>query len=66
MSREFCQTMMSIGKLYSKEEIQALSNGQGTDVWRYRGGWYHNPNTDVNVPSCRHTWNQVLVRKKNG
>lgn len=65
-SRKFCQRLIALNKLYTREEIDSISNDQGEDAWRYRGGWYHNPQTDVNVPSCRHTWKQVLVRRKNG
>jgi len=64
-SREFCQRLMKLGKLYSREDIDKLSTILGYDVWKRRGGWYHNPNTDVNEPACRHEWRQVIVRRKN-
>jgi len=34
----------------SIEDINAISSRFGMDVWRYRGGWYHNPNTNKNEP----------------
>ena len=70
-SRDFCQDMMSMSKLYSKQEIEVLRNGMKsssiadvTDVWLARGGWYRKPETTTSVPYCRHIWKQVLVRKR--
>ena len=70
-SRDFCQDMMSMRKLYSKQEIEVLRNGMKssgiadvTDVWLARGGWYRKPETTTSVPYCRHIWKQVIVRKK--
>lgn len=62
-SREFCSTLISLDRLYTRSEIDTISATVGRDVWTYRGGWYHNPNTDVNTPSCRHEWKtNVVVR----
>ncbi len=67
-SRDFCKKMMSKKKLYSRKEIDLLRNdmtsGRTADVWLARGGWYRRPNTDTNIPFCRHIWKQVLVKKK--
>ena len=67
-SRNFCIQMMLQRKLYTREQIQNLTNinanGMGLDVFRYRGGWYHNPNTDRNTKWCRHIWTQAIVRRK--
>jgi len=67
-SRNFCIQMMLQRKLYSRDQIQNLTNmnanGMGLDVFRYRGGWYHNPNTDRNTKWCRHIWQQAIVRRK--
>jgi hypothetical protein len=70
-SRDFCQDMMSMRKLYSKQEIEFLRNGMKssgiadvTDVWLSRGGWYRKPDTTTSLPYCRHIWKQVIVRKK--
>jgi hypothetical protein len=43
-----------------------MSSILGYDVWKRRGGWYHNPDTDVNEPACRHQWNPIVVRRKQG
>jgi DNA-binding Lrp family transcriptional regulator len=63
-SREFCQRMTKLNRLYSREDIDKMSSILGYDVWKRRGGWYHNPKTDVNEPACRHEWTQKIVRRK--
>lgn len=62
-SREFCVDLIELDRLYTRTEIDTLSNEVGTDVWRYRGGWYTNPKTGVTTPSCRHEWKQNVVKK---
>lgn len=56
-SRNFCKTLMELNRLYTREEIEAI----GPNVFAYRGGWYHNPNTNKNEPGCRHEWSQVIT-----
>lgn len=73
-SRDFCRKMIAknIGSgkgLYTREEIEGKRNdidgsGNVTDVWLARGGWYRREGTDTSIPFCRHTWKQVIVRKK--
>ncbi len=60
-SRPFCERMLQLDKLYTREEINTIGKEVKRDVWSYRGGWYHNPDTDKNTPSCRHQWVQTLV-----
>lgn len=62
-TRDFCREMISLDRLYTRDEIDRLSNEMDLDVWRYRGGWYTNPNTDKTTPSCRHEWRQNVVRR---
>jgi hypothetical protein len=59
-SRPFCETLIALDRLYTREEINTISSNVKRDVWSYRGGWYHNPETDINTPSCRHTWVQNI------
>lgn len=61
-SREFCQEMIKLDRLYTRQEIDQISAAVDRNVWLYRGGWYHNPETDVTTPSCRHEWKQNIVR----
>jgi hypothetical protein len=63
-SRPFCERLMQLDRLYTREEINAISTAVERDVWSYRGGWYHNPDTQKNTPSCRHQWNQVITVKR--
>ena len=62
-SREFCEFMMSQDKVYTKSEIDEISALVDMDVFLYRGGWYHNPKTNVNTPYCRHEWRQHIILK---
>ena len=55
---------LSENRSFRIEDIQALSVKEGYDVFKFRGGWYHNPNTDNTTPYCRHFWEQRIVRKK--
>ena len=66
-NRDFCARMLSLNKLYTRAEIESLKNDMddfNTDVWEYKGGWYHDPARDVNVPQCRHYWQQIIVKRK--
>ncbi len=63
-SRPFCKKMVGLDLLYTRDEIDGLSNGFGLDVWAYKGGWYTNPNTDAPTPQCRHVWVSNVVKLK--
>lgn len=66
-NRDFCATMLEAKLLYTRAEIDSLNNDMqdfNTDVWKYKGGWYHDPARDVNVPQCRHYWQNVIVKRK--
>jgi hypothetical protein len=60
-SREFCRRLIDLNRLYSREEIDLISERIDRDVWRYRGGWYTNPDTGKTTPYCRHEWSQLVV-----
>lgn len=66
-SREFCTRMMQMGKLYTRAEIEEMSQIMDYSVWLRRGGWYTVPNTDppLHIPHCRHEWKQRIVRRKS-
>jgi len=66
-NRDFCRSMLDANRLYTRSEIDSLNNDMqdfNTDVWKYKGGWYHDPARDVNVPQCRHYWQNVIVKRK--
>jgi len=60
-TRSFCENLINLNRAYTRDEINAISASVGRDVWLYRGGWYHDPKTDTNRPSCRHFWKQNIV-----
>ena len=62
-SREFCQTLMKLNKLYTRQDIDQMSSIMGYSVWERRGEWYTLPGTNISRPSCRHVWNQQIVRR---
>jgi predicted transcriptional regulator len=62
-TRDFCRQIAESNRVYSREDINAMSTQLGYDVWKRRGGWYHNPVLDVNTPQCRHIWVQQLLRR---
>lgn len=66
-SRDFCREMLRSSRMYTRAELEGLTNdmdGDNTSVWRYRGGWYHNPETGINTPYCRHYWKSFIVRRR--
>lgn len=62
-TRPFCKKMVELSqtRFWTIEDINRISTQFGMDVWRYRGGWYHNPDTGKNEPSCRHYWKQNVI-----
>ena len=63
-SREFCIRLLGLNRLYTREDINRISERVDRNVWTYRGGWYTNPETQVSTPFCRHIWVQQLVIKR--
>jgi DNA-binding MarR family transcriptional regulator len=62
-TRPFCKGLIEMNKVYSRAEIEQVSQRLGYSVWQRRGGFYHNPKTDVTTPYCRHRWvEQVLIK----
>jgi hypothetical protein len=60
-SRDFCERLISANRKYTREDINTISSRVNRDVWKYRGGWYTNPDTQKSTPWCRHEWVQQLV-----
>lgn len=63
-NRPFCAEMLRLNRLYSRQEIDEISEEVGYSVWLRRGGWYTDPNTGIPRPSCRHTWMQKVITEK--
>jgi hypothetical protein len=54
-SREFCTILMQLGRLYTRQEIEAISLAVDRNVWLYRGGWYSSArNTTIQKDTSRH------------
>ncbi len=63
-SREFCEKLLELNRIFTREDINAISSKVDRDVWKYKGGWYTNPETGVTTPFCRHEWVQQITIKR--
>jgi DNA-binding MarR family transcriptional regulator len=65
-SRPLCERLYKDGNslLFTREEIQNISNQLGYSVFQLCGGWYRNPNTGRTTPYCRHEWVRNVVIEK--
>ncbi len=65
-SRPLCEMLYKNGNslLFTREEIQNISNQLGYSVFQLCGGWYRNPNTGRTTPYCRHEWVRNVVIEK--
>jgi hypothetical protein len=64
-TRPFCERLINLDRIYSRAEIQQISQRLGYSVWQRRGGFYTNPRTGVTTPYCRHRWLEQVVIKKS-
>lgn len=65
-NRPFCARMLQIAekKLWSRADIENISQRLGYSVWDRRGGWFTEPDGS-HRPYCRHRWEvKVVTRKK--
>lgn len=61
-NRPFCAKMMQLNRLYSRREIELISERLGYSVFDRRGGFW-NRGGEI-LPHCRHSWkSNLLVRK---
>lgn len=68
-SRPLCEKLYNAegpGKslLFTREEIQNISNQLGYSVFQLCGGWYRRPGTNIVTPYCRHEWKRNVVIEK--
>jgi hypothetical protein len=57
-TRPFCKKMVGLNRLYSRADIEKISERLGYSVFDRKGGfWGHNP-------ECRHRWVSHIVIKK--
>jgi DNA-binding MarR family transcriptional regulator len=63
-SRPLCKELIKRSLLFTREEIQNISNQLGYSVFQLCGGWYTNPNSGKRTPYCRHEWKRNVVVEK--
>lgn len=51
-TRDFCRDMIRKNMVFRIEDMDRLTNDQGTSALVWRGGW-----------NCRHSWSKILYRK---
>ncbi len=61
-SRPFCQKLMELNRLYTRKDIEIMSERLGYSVWDRKGGAWTKPNGEVSQ-ECRHQWVQQMVVK---
>lgn len=58
-TRPFCRKMIALNRLYSRADIEKISQRLGYSVWDHKGGWWGKS------PECRHRWvSSIVVKKK--
>ena len=64
-NRPFCARMLQLAKtkLWSRADIESISERLGYSVWDRRGGWFTEPNGN-HRPYCRHRWQVKIVTRK--
>ena len=62
-NRPFCAKMMELNRVYSRADIELISERLGYSVWDRRGGWFTQPD-GTHRPYCRHQWFAFTVTRK--
>jgi hypothetical protein len=58
-TRDFCIKLLKMNRLYSRADIEKISQRLGYSVFERKGGWWGEN------PECRHRWlSHVVVKKK--
>lgn len=63
-NRDFCAKMLELNRLYSRFEIESISQQLGYSVFDRRGGFWRHAGTDLTTPYCRHNWQSNIVVRK--
>jgi predicted transcriptional regulator len=63
-NRPFCAKLMQLKRMYSRREIELISERLGYSVFDRRGGFWNKDGTIL--PHCRHKWVSHIVVKKGG
>lgn len=62
-NRPFCAKMMQLNRLYSRKDIEAISEKLGYSVFDRRGGFWRHKDGETTA-YCRHNWKSNIVVKK--
>lgn len=62
-NRPFCAKMLDLNRLYSRFEIESISQKLGYSVFDRRGGFWRHKDGII-TPYCRHRWVSHVVVKK--
>jgi DNA-binding Lrp family transcriptional regulator len=57
-TRAFCKRLIELNRLYTRAEIESISQRVGFSVWDRKGGFWGDS------PECRHRWVREIVIKK--
>lgn len=63
-SRPFCQKLMDLNRVYSRADIELISERLGYSVWDRCGGWWTRED-GTHDPKCRHEWFALTVIRKS-
>lgn len=65
-TREFCRRMVreSNKRVWTSEQIQAISMAEDRNVWMRRGGFWTRKGTNVTTSYCRHAWESVVIKSR--
>lgn len=62
-SRPFCRKLIEMDKIYTRAEIESISQRVGFSVWDRKGGFWNNGGEIEE--ECRHRWvSHVIIKKK--
>lgn len=64
-NRPFCARLLELSKtkVWSRADIETISERLGYSVWDRRGGWFTQPDGE-HRPYCRHQWSAITVIRK--
>jgi hypothetical protein len=65
-TRPFCRKMIgqSANRVWTSEQIQAISMDENRNVWMRRGGFWTRKGTNVTTAYCRHAWESVVIKSR--
>jgi DNA-binding Lrp family transcriptional regulator len=62
-NRPFCRKLLDLNRLYSRADIERISERLGYSVFDRRGGFWRHPDGEI-TPWCRHIWKSNIVIQK--